>query len=103
MSRPRIIMRQIREVLRLSLSERRSIREISQACSLPKSTVSDYVKRAKQAGLCWPLPDDLDDDGLESLLFGTSTPTVGAKPMPDLGCLHRELKRPHMTFMLLWL
>ncbi|WP_423782897.1 winged helix-turn-helix transcriptional regulator, partial [Ferrimicrobium acidiphilum] len=48
-------MRQIREVLRLSLSERRSIREISQACSLPKSTVSDYVKRAKQAGLCWPL------------------------------------------------
>ena len=102
MSRPRIIMRQIREVLRLSLSERRSIREISQACSLPKSTVSDYVKRAKQAGLCWPLPDDLDDDGLESLLFGTSTPTVGAKPMPDLGYLHRELKRPHMTLMLLW-
>ncbi|MEX6430108.1 helix-turn-helix domain-containing protein [Ferrimicrobium acidiphilum] len=58
MSRPRIIMRAIREVLRLSLSKGRPVREISQACSLPKSTVFDYVKRAKQAGLSWPLPTD---------------------------------------------
>jgi hypothetical protein len=100
---PRIIMRQIREVLRRSLSEGRSLREISQACWLPKSTVSDYVKRAKQAGLSWPLREDLDDDGLESLLFGVSTPPVQAKPMPDLGYLHRELKRPYMTLTLLWL
>ena len=102
MSRPRVIMRAIREVLRLSLSEHRSIREISQACALPKSTVSDYVKRAKQAGLSWPLREDLDDDGLESLLFGANTSPVQVKPMPDLGYLHRELKRPHMTLMLLW-
>jgi len=84
-SRPRVIMRAIREVLRLSLSEHRSIREISQACALPKSTVSDYVKRAKQAGLSWPLREDLDDDGLESLLFGANTSPVQVKPMPDLG------------------
>ncbi len=102
MSRPHIIMRAIREVLRLSFREGRSVREISQACSLPKSTVSDYVKRAKQAGLSWPLPEDLDDDALESQLFGALTPPAQAKPMPDLGYLHRELKRPHMTLMLLW-
>ena len=102
MSRPRIIIGQIREVLRLALAEQRSIREISKATSLPKSTVSDYVKRAKEAGLSWPLPEDLDDDALESRLFGVSVPAVGAKPMPDLSYLHRELKRPHMTLMLLW-
>ncbi|MHB1733789.1 hypothetical protein [Ferrimicrobium acidiphilum] len=83
MSRPRFIMRQIREVLRLSLPERRPVREISQACSLPKSTVSDYAKRAKQAGLCWPLREDLDDDGLESRLFGASTPPAQAISIGD--------------------
>ncbi len=69
MSRPRINIGQIREVLRLSFTEQRSIREISRATSLPKSTVSDYVKRAKEAGLSWPLPEDLDDDALDLIPF----------------------------------
>ncbi|MGC8466307.1 MAG: hypothetical protein ACP5O0_10360 [Acidimicrobiales bacterium] len=102
MPRPRIMMRQIREGLRLSLAEHRSIREISRACSLPKSTVADYVKRAKKAGLSWPLPEEFDNDALESRLFGVSVSAVGARPMPDLPYLHRELKRPHVTLMLLW-
>ena len=87
MSPPRIIMRQVREVLRLSLSGGRSIPEVSQAFSLAKSTVSDYVKRAKQAGLSWPPQDDLDDDALKTRLFGAITPAVEVKPMPARPCL----------------
>jgi hypothetical protein len=31
--------------------------------------VSDYLGRARRAGLTWPLPDALDDAGLGALLF----------------------------------
>ncbi len=105
MSRPRIHMRAIREVLRLSYEEGRSVREIMQSTALPKSTVSDYLKRARQAELDWPLGEDLDDGALEALLYsGEDSPTKEAiRPMPDLRYIRRELKRPHVTRYLLWL
>ena len=58
-------MRNIREILRLKHSCNCSIREISNSCGVGKSTVSDYLHRAKASGLVWPLPDELSDAGLE--------------------------------------
>jgi transposase len=34
-----------------------------------QASVSDYLSRARRAGLTWPLPDGLDDAQLEALLF----------------------------------
>jgi len=65
----RLSMRKIREVLRLHLGLKRSIREVARSVSVPSSTVGDYLARAKAAGLSWPLADDLDDTRLEHLLF----------------------------------
>ncbi|WP_090703235.1 hypothetical protein [Nitrosomonas aestuarii] len=31
--------------------------------------VNEYLRRAEQAGLVWPLPDAWDDAGLEQILF----------------------------------
>ena len=57
MSRPRSVMRKIREVLRLTFAEGLSRRRVGQAVGLPTTTVFDYVKRAAAAGLAvWPLP-----------------------------------------------
>ena len=69
MPRPHIGMRKIREVLRLSFGEGLSLRQVSASLGMPFTTVGDHVRRAQAAGLSWPLPEDLDDDALEALLF----------------------------------
>ena len=66
----RLSMRKIREVLRLKFGLGLKDREIARSCSIPRSSVANYVFRAKQAGLCaWPLAPDLGDEALDALLF----------------------------------
>jgi hypothetical protein len=60
-------MRHIREVLRLHHSVGMSQRAVARSLNLAQGTVSKYVNRARRAGLTWPLPPELDDDGLENL------------------------------------
>jgi len=103
MSRPRIDMRKIREVLRLTFGEGLSRRQVSAASGVPFTTVSDYVARAVAAGVGWPLPGGLDDAGLEALLYPPALPATVARPAPDWDYVHRELRRKNVTLQLLWL
>ena len=102
MPRPHVSMRKIRDVLRLSFGEGLSLRVVASSLGLPHTTVADHVRRAKTAGLGWPLPDGLDDEALEGRLFARDAPPETARPEPDWELLHRELRRPHVTLMLLW-
>ncbi|MGH8936053.1 MAG: IS21 family transposase [Acidimicrobiia bacterium] len=95
-------MRKIRDVLRLSLGEGLSLRQVAASLQIPHTTVADHVRRARAAGLVWPLPGDLDDDALEARLFASARPPE-LRPLPDWQKLHRELRRPGVTLMLLWL
>jgi len=70
---------------------------------VPFTTVSDYVARARAAGLSWPLPDGLDDAGLEALLYPPALPSALARPAPDFDRVHRELRCKSVTLQLLWL
>jgi transposase len=63
--------------------------------------VSEYVGRARRAGLGWPLPPDLDDAALEARLFTPAAPGR-ERAAPDLVWIHQELKRPGVTLHLLW-
>ena len=63
-------MRHLREILRLKHEGRLSHRAIASACSVGVGTVSEYTRRAREAGLGWPLPEDLVDEVLEARLFG---------------------------------
>ena len=54
MSRERLSMRKLSEVLRLRLGKKLSVRQISLSCDLARSTVADYLGRARVAGLGWP-------------------------------------------------
>jgi hypothetical protein len=74
-----------------------------QSVRLARSTVGDYVARARRAGVKWPLPADLDDAGLESKLFPPPVEaSPGRRPEPDWRRVHRELKRGRHV-QLLWL
>lgn len=96
-------MRKIREVLRLKLELKLSDRLVGQSVQLARSTVQDYVARAQQAGLSWPLPPELDDVQLEALLFRThEQAAVSAAYQPDWAAIDRELRRKGVTRQLLW-
>jgi transposase len=96
-------MRKIREILRLKHECGSSNREIGSSCSIARSTVSDYLQRARAAGLSWPLPGGLSDTDLEQRLFPSSGPKVDSRFIPDFHEIHNELQsRKHLTLSLLW-
>jgi transposase len=99
----RLSMRKIRELLRLRWEHHLPQRVISQSLRLSQASVSDYLSRARRAGLSWPLRDGLDDAQLEALLF-PPLPDVPSdqRPVPDWATVHRDLRRPNVTLALLW-
>jgi hypothetical protein len=96
-------LRKIKEILRLKWETRLSHRAIGRACKLSSSTVSEYIQRATQAGLSWPLPDGLREEELYGKLFPKSAPvSPSEKPLPDWDEVHRELRKRGVTLKLLW-
>ena len=106
MAKPRLSMRKIKEVLRLKYYCGLSKREIAQSCQISRSTVADYLWRAEQAGVGWPLPEDLTDQELEQRLFPPQAVLpLQTKPLPDFEYIYRELKahkKFNLTLDLLW-
>jgi transposase len=97
-----LTMHTIREILRLRFA-RTGAREVARACHISHSTVLDYLKRATEASLTWPLPDEIDDDVLAERLGVRSERPTNTRPLPDMDYLLRELRRKHVTKQLLWL
>ena len=95
-------MRKIKEVLRLKYEADLSYEEIGRSCNIGHTTVGEYLNRSKKAGLRWPLPEDMDDNLLEKLLYPRSTKKVPSKPLPDWNYVHKELKKKSVTLFLLW-
>jgi transposase len=101
--RPRIAMRKVRDILRLAWGEGLSHRQVGRSLGIPFTTVADHVRRAKAAGLVWPLSEELDDARLEALLFKKEPARpADSRPLPDWSMVHKELRRPGVTLMLLW-
>ena len=56
--------------------------------------------RAKDAGIGWPLPDGVDEDRLEQLLYRSWQPETDAQF--DFEWVSREMERKGVTLKLLW-
>jgi transposase len=94
-------MRKIREVLRLKFEASLSDSAIARATGSARSTVQECLRRARAAGLTWPLPAELDGEVLYARLYPRNVaPTRSA--LPDFAKLQQELKRPGVTRLLLW-
>ena len=103
MSQERLTMRKTREVLRLKWECGLTNRAIARSCSISHSTVGEYLRRAKEAGLNWPIPTDLDEDALFRLLFPTPPhPSSRVVPCPDWSLINIELRKKSVTLRLLW-
>ena len=99
----RLTMRKIRDVLRLAFDHGLSQRQVARSASVGRATVAEYLRRFAEAGLTWPAAAALDEVELERKLFPpvAALPT-GPREEPDWSHVHRELKRPGVTLMLLW-
>lgn len=105
MPKERLTMRKIHEILRLNWDCKLSHRQISQSCSVSKSTVSEYVHRAKAAGLSWLLPEGMDDEKLEHLLFPANIGRPKGSLLDtvlDFSNIRQKLQQKGMTLALLW-
>ena len=99
---PRLPMRKIRDVLRLSAAGM-SKRQIAASLGVSATAAGDCIRRAQRAGLAWPLPQELTDEVLEGRLYPPAA--IAAKdrrPRPDWAVVHRELRRPGVPLQLLW-
>jgi hypothetical protein len=67
----RLPMRKIRDVLRLRAGGM-SKRKIAASLSIGVTAAGDCVRRARRAGLSWPLPEELSDEALERLLYAAN-------------------------------
>jgi len=102
MSQERLTVRKIKEILRLKYEAGLSNREIGRACRVSCSTISEYTRRARQAGLSWPLPESLSEEELyRSLFLEVKRANVG-RPMPDWEIVQQELHKKGVTLRLLW-
>ena len=84
-------MTNYREILRLdSLGLNKT--QIADACDCSRTTVIAVLRRAEEAGLCYPLPESLSDKELSSKLH----PSVQEKPvyiMTDYEYVQKELQK----------
>lgn len=96
-------MRKVRQVLRLAHEAGLRKRQIARSLSMSPTTVGKYLRRAKQAGLSWPIPAHWDDRRLEAELY-PSLPrrSRDRRPLPDWTHVHQEYKRKGVTLVLLW-
>src|SRR5258708_25762784 len=102
MAQSRLPMRKIRDVLRLSAAGL-SKRQIAASLGIGPTAAGACLRRAREAGISWPLPDDLGDAALECRLY--PAPAAAAKDWrsrPDWPAGHREVRRKGRTPQLGW-
>ena len=100
----RLGMRKVREIMRLKFGAGLAHKAIGRSLGIAASTVRLTLQRAAEAGLSWPLSDDLTDVVLEEPLYGAAGTKQGHRRLtePDWAAVHRELKRKHVTLSVLW-
>ncbi|WP_027527855.1 helix-turn-helix domain-containing protein [Bradyrhizobium sp. Ec3.3] len=95
-------MRQVREIVRLSLEAGLSTRVVGERVGVGPTTVRDTLKRFAGAGLAWAVPEEISDAELEQLLYGVPRVKPGRRKVAEpWSVIGRELKRKHVTLQVL--
>ena len=77
-------MRKIRDVLRLRLEARLSIRQIRASTKVSVGAIQKLLRQAESLGLSWPLPCALDDAELARMFYpGADTTSSRRYQLPD--------------------
>ncbi|HAU1564348.1 IS21 family transposase [Legionella pneumophila] len=94
-------MRKIQEVFRQH-EQGHSNRDIGRSLNISSGTVSNYLYRARVAGLTLAEALSLGEQELYERLFLPSKASSTRRVLPDWECIHAELRKKGMTLMVLW-
>ncbi len=100
MSRKRTEMGKITEILRLRGECGWSYQRIGARLNISKTAAHRLAERAQEAGIGWPLPDGVDEDGLARVVYGD--PQSGCGSQIDFEWVSRQMERKGVTLKLLW-
>ena len=90
-----------REILRLK-AQGLSNTEVAAAAGCSRNTVSSAVRLAGEAGLSWPLPEEMGDAQIMRLLHPSLGGPSGNYAEPDCARVHAELAKRGVTLALLY-
>ena len=103
MARGKLSMRYIKEILRLKYEAKLSQRDIAHSVRVSVGSVNQYLTRAAQADIGWPLPEEMDQKALVRALFPDQQPTrKSGFIIPEWPSVQTELRRKGVTKQLLW-
>ena len=102
MTKRRISMRKIKEVLRLIKDCKVSQAQTAQICKISRASIQEYLMRFKASGLNWPLSETINEIELENRLFPRDKRQGVKRPEPDYNYLIQEIRRQNVTMALLW-
>jgi transposase len=104
MARKPISMHKIKEILRLKHELKLSDHQIGASLHLSHVSVGQYLRRAQQAGIAWPIPEGLDETQLRQTLRAAQKSSSASAPryLPPMAEIHRQLQRKGVTLQLLW-
>ena len=100
MSRRKTQMKKITEILWLRSECGWSYQGIGATLNISETAAHRLAVRAKDAGIGWPLPDGVDEDRLEQMLYRSWQPETDAQF--DFEWVSREMERKGVTLKLLW-
>ena len=100
----RVAMRDVRVIIRLKFLSSLTTSEIARRLGLARSTVRETLSRFESSDLIWPLPEGLSEEGLEAALYANRRSKRGHRrhAEPDWPAVHREMKRKHVTLLIVW-
>jgi transposase len=98
----RLLIRQVREGLRLKHACRAPHRQIATSVGIGRIAVGEYLRRAAAIVITWPVPDGIDDVDLERRLVTALSFEPPSRPVPDWPHVHAEFRPRDVTLMRLW-
>ena len=98
-----VSMQKIKEILCLHFDGKLSQHQIAASLQISSGVVNKYLSLAKAADISWPLPIEIDEVKLRSILRPHQKNTIASRySEPDYASIHQELKRKGVTLLLLW-
>lgn len=95
-------MRKLRDILRLGLEAKLSIRQIHASTRISVGAIQNLLAQAKEKDLSWADIDEMDDNQLTARFYPEAKKASSRFHIPDWAEMHQELKRKGMTRQLYW-
>lgn len=86
-----------REILRPSSDSQNSQRGIAARVHSSRNTIRKVRKAAQEAGITWPLEEDITNEVLWGILSSQKFAAGSAYAVPDCPYIRKELARPGVT------